>query len=377
MSEAALSVRGVTKTYPGGIVALRDVDLNVAKGELVAVVGPSGCGKSTLLRLVAGLDRADTGAIALGGQIADGLSPRERDVALVFQSHSLFPHLSAFDNMAYGLRLRGTPAPEIADRVGEAARTLGIEGLLARRPSQLSGGERQRVALGRALVRRARVLLLDEPLSSLDAHLRADLRREILRVHRLLGAVTLLVTHDQTEALSLADRVAVLKEGTLQQVGTPVELYEKPANRFVAGFIGVPAVSFFEGRIARREGSLIFECSSFTLPVAECRGAGSGVEGAVIAAIRPERWALGRHDTTDVAATVAGQVEWVEWAGPRAYAHVRLGDALVVVLCPEHPPAVGDAVQLRPDPGHVLFFDHATGKRLGASPGSAPSILAT
>jgi ABC-type sugar transport system ATPase subunit len=364
MSAPALAVRGIVKTFPGGIVALRDVTLEVAPGELVAVVGPSGCGKSTLLRLVAGLDHADVGAVEIDGRGADALSPRERDVALVFQSHSLFPHLSAFENMAYGLRLRGTPKGEIASRVDDAARTLGILGLLSRRPAELSGGERQRVALGRALVRRARLLLLDEPLSSLDAHLRADLRLEILRVHRLLGAVTLLVTHDQTEALSLADRVAVLKEGVLQQVGTPVELYEKPANRFVAGFIGVPAASFFEGRIAQREGGLTFECPGFTFPVAECRRAGSWTEGEVVAAIRPERWAWGRPDTTDVAATVAGQVEWVEWAGPRAYAHVRLGGALVVVLCPEHPPAVGDAVELRPDPSHVLFFDPATGQAI-------------
>jgi len=361
MSAPALAVRGITKTYPGGPVALRDLTLEIAKGELLAVLGPSGCGKSTLLRIVAGLDHPDVGAVEIGDRRADALSPRERDAALVFQTHSLFPHLSAFENLAYGLRLRGTPKGEIASRVDDAARTLGILGLLSRRPSELSGGERQRVALGRALVRRARILLLDEPLSSLDAHLRADLRLEILRVHRLLGAVTVLVTHDQTEALSLADRVAVLKEGTLQQVGAPVELYEKPANRFVAGFIGVPAISFFGGTIIRRGGGLAFECHYFAVPVTDSREAGLG-EGAVVAAVRPERWAFGRHETTD--RTVAGRVEWIEWAGPRAYAHVRLGEALVVALCPALAPAVGDAVHLRPDPNHVLFFDPATGQAL-------------
>jgi multiple sugar transport system ATP-binding protein len=360
MTAPALSIHGLTKSYPGAVVALRDVSFEVAPGELLAVVGPSGCGKSTLLRLVAGLDGADRGRVEMAGQVADALSPRERDVALVFQSHSLFPHLTASQNLAYGLRLRGTPADEIARRVAEAARTLGLEALLARRPSQLSGGERQRVALGRALVRRARLLLLDEPLSSLDAHLRADLRREILRVHRLLGAVTLLVTHDQAEAMSLADRVLVLKEGALQQIAAPVELYERPANRFVAGFIGVPATSFFEGRVVRQEGRLTFESPSLSFPVAETFP--SILAGDVVVGIRPEHWQWGLPPPTSGLAR--GRVEWIEWAGPRAFAHVRVGDVLIIALCPERAPAVGDAVHLAPDPGQVLLFDRATGQAL-------------
>ena len=368
MSEAtaALSIQGLTKVYPGGIVALRDVTLEVAPGELLAVVGPSGCGKSTLLRLVAGLDGADEGEVRTFGRVADALSPRERDVALVFQSHSLFPHMTAFDNMAYGLRLRGTPAGEVAQRVGEAARTLGVLDLLARRPSQLSGGERQRVALGRALVRRARILLLDEPLSSLDAHLRADLRQEILRVHRLLGAVTLLVTHDQAEAMSLADRVAVLKEGRLQQVGTPAELYERPANRFVAGFIGVPAASFFEGGVVQQDHQIVFESPSLTFAVAEqwwSALAGRG-EGDVVVGIRPEHWEWGQPEPVTGLAAAHGRVEWVEWAGPRAFAHIRVGEGLVVALCRERAPAVGDEAHLRPDPHRVLFFDRGSGQSL-------------
>ncbi len=364
MSGPALEVRRLTKTYPGGIVALRDVSLEIARGELLAVVGPSGCGKSTLLRLVAGLDGADDGEVRLDGRVADALSPRERDVALVFQSHSLFPQLSAFGNMAYGLRLRGTPADEIARRVGEAARTLGVFDLLPRRPSQLSGGERQRVALGRALVRRARLLLLDEPLSSLDAHLRADLRQEILRVHRLLGAVTLLVTHDQAEALSLADRVAVLKEGALQQVGTPAELYERPANRFVAGFIGVPAASFFEGRVVERGGQVLFESPSLAFPVAEAwePALASRSEGEVVVGIRPEHWEWGRQGPAS--RLVHGRVEWIEWAGPRAYAHVRVGEAVVVALCDERAPSVGEEAHLQPHSQRILLFDRATGRSL-------------
>jgi ABC-type sugar transport system ATPase subunit len=366
MIAAALSLRGITKRYPGDVVALRDLTLEVAPGELLAIVGPSGCGKSTLLRLVAGLDAADQGQIRIGEQEADALSPRERDVALVFQTHSLFPHLTAFGNMAYGLRLRDTPADEVARRVGEAARTLGLEALLTRRPSQLSGGERQRVALGRALVRRARLLLLDEPLSSLDAHLRADLRQEILRVHRLLGGLTLLVTHDQAEALSLADRVAVLKEGTLQQVGTPAELYERPASRFVAGFIGVPAASFFEGRVVGQEGRLTFVSPIVTFQMAEAwRSAfASRSESEVVVGIRPEHWGWPSPEAASGLTAAKGRVEWIEWAGPRAFAHVRVGAALVVALCPERALALGDEVHLRPDPGQVLFFDRTSGQSL-------------
>jgi multiple sugar transport system ATP-binding protein len=363
MNPPALSIRGLTKEYPGGIVALRDLTLAVAPGELLAVVGPSGCGKSTLLRLVAGLEGADAGEIRIEDRVADALSPRERDVALVFQSHSLFPHLSAFDNMAYGLRLRGTPGQEITARVGEAARSLGIEPLLTRRPAQLSGGERQRVALGRALVRRARLLLLDEPLSSLDAHLRADLRQVILRVHRLLGAVTLLVTHDQAEAMGLADRVAVLKEGALQQVGSPAELYERPANRFVAGFIGVPARSFFEGDVVSRGDEIAFESADLSFAM-ERRCLASLADHAgkgLVAGIRPEHWQWAPVGAAGERGDAHGRVEWLEWAGSRAFAHVRVGDTLIVALCPERPPALGDEVRLRPDPARVLFFDRAGG----------------
>jgi multiple sugar transport system ATP-binding protein len=366
MNGRALSIRGLTKVYPGAVVALREVSLEIAPGELLGVVGPSGCGKSTLLRLVAGLDGADRGEVEIDGRVASALSPRERDVALVFQSHSLFPHMSAFDNMAYGLRLRGTPGDEVAARVREAARTLGIEALLARRPAQLSGGERQRVALGRALVRRARILLLDEPLSSLDAHLRADLRQEILRVHRLLGGVTLLVTHDQAEALSLADRVAVLKEGTLQQVGTPTDLYDRPANRFVAGFIGVPAASFFEGGVTGQGNETVFESPSLRFAVGEPWRSGLAERAGsdVLVGIRPEHWRWGRPEAAGGPTAAQGRVEWIEWAGSRAFAHVRLGRTLIVALCPERPPAVGGEVPLRPDPDRVMWFDRTTGQSL-------------
>lgn len=355
----ALSLRGLTKTYPGLVRAVNDLSLDVADHELVAVVGPSGCGKSTLLRLVAGLEEASAGEVWIAGERADHLSPRERDVALVFQSHSLFPHMTAFDNLAYGLRLRGVAAKEIATRVQEAAETLGLGSLLQRRPSALSGGERQRVALGRALVRRPRLLLLDEPLSSLDAHLRAELRREIVRLHRRLGAVTLLVTHDQSEALSLADRVAVLKDGTLQQVGTPATLVERPANRFVAGFIGVPAMSFFEGELCEADGRLVFRHPALTLeiPGQWSETLSAARDRAVVLGVRPEAWTVGQPGET------RGEVEWAERIGDRLYTHVRLGDTVAVVLCPE-PARTGEVVHLAVHAKSVFLFDSQSGRSL-------------
>ena len=369
-APAGLRVRGLSKVYPGPVSALRDVSLEMAPRELLAVVGPSGCGKSTLLRLVAGLDEASAGEVWIGGAPADELPPRQRDVAVVFQSHSLFPHMSAFENMSYGLRLRGTAPREVAARVLDAARTLGLEGLLTRRPAQLSGGERQRVALGRALVRRPRLLLLDEPLSSLDAHLRAELRREIVRVHRHLGAMTLLVTHDQSEALSLADRVAVLHQGALQQVGVPTSLYEQPANRFVAGFIGVPAASFFEGEVVVEGGELLFRSPTLAIPVVEPwrRVLQGRVERAVVAGIRAEHWQWAEPSSAGAGRAVPGQVEWIEWTGPRSVAHVRAGPGIVRAVCGEKVPPVGAEVHLQPDPDRVLFFDRATGRALVVSP---------
>jgi multiple sugar transport system ATP-binding protein len=365
-ASAGLEIRGLSKVHPGAIHALRELSLDVAPRELLAVVGPSGCGKSTLLRLVAGLDSPTSGEVRIAGERANEWSPRERDVALVLESHSLFPHMSAFDNMAYGLRLRGTARAEIAARVEDAARTLGLEGLLARRPAQLSGGERQRVALGRALVRRPRLLLLDEPLSSLDAHLRAELRQEIVRVHRRLGAMTLLVTHDQAEALSVADRVAVLEAGALQQVGAPASLYESPSNRFVAGFIGVPAASFFEGRLVAENGHLLFQGPNLTVRVPEALRSAFRDLGArdVVAGVRPEHWRWADVSRGGARRATRGQVEWIEWTGWKAVAHVRVGEAAVRAVCGETTPATGETVHLEPDPDRVLYFDGATGRAL-------------
>ncbi len=249
MSRIALE--GITKRYQDGTTAVRSLDLSIADGELMVLVGPSGCGKTTALRMVAGLEEITEGTILIDGQPVNDMEPRDRDIAMVFQSYALYPHLTVRDNMAFSLKYRKTPKPEIRRRVDEAARILELEELLGRKPRQLSGGQRQRVAMGRAIVRQPRAFLMDEPLSNLDAKLRVQMRAEIARLQRSLGVTTIYVTHDQTEAMTLGSRVAVLRHGVLQQVASPQELYRRPANLFVAGFIGSPAMNLVEATLER------------------------------------------------------------------------------------------------------------------------------
>ena len=250
---ASVSVRGVEKSYDGGVVAVRGISLEVGDGEFVVLVGPSGCGKSTTLRMIAGLEEISGGEIWIGGRCVNQVPPRERDIAMVFQNYALYPHMTVRDNMGFGLKLRGTPKAEIATRVDEAARILDIVPLLARKPKALSGGQRQRVAMGRAIVRDPKVFLFDEPLSNLDAKLRVQMRTEIKRVHQAVRTTTVYVTHDQVEAMTLADRVVVMNGGVIEQVGPPQELYHRPATRFVAGFIGSPGMNFLPVRVADDE----------------------------------------------------------------------------------------------------------------------------
>ena len=244
-------LEGITKRYQDGTTAVRSLDLSIADGELMVLVGPSGCGKTTALRMVAGLEEITEGTILVDGQAVNDMEPRDRDIAMVFQSYALYPHLTVRDNMAFSLKYRKTPKPEIRRRVDEAARILELEDLLGRKPRQLSGGQRQRVAMGRAIVRQPRAFLMDEPLSNLDAKLRVQMRAEIAKLQRSLGVTTIYVTHDQTEAMTLGSRVAVLRHGVLQQVDSPQELYRRPANLFVAGFIGSPAMNLVEATLER------------------------------------------------------------------------------------------------------------------------------
>src|SRR5829696_5867374 len=256
---AQVTLENVTKVFPGGVKAVDALDLAVADREFVVLVGPSGCGKSTTLRMIAGLEEATSGTIRIGERVVNDVPPKDRDIAMVFQNYALYPHMTVYKNMAFALKLRKVPKPQIQQRVLEAARMLEIEHLLERKPRELSGGQRQRVAVGRAIVREPAAFLFDEPLSNLDAKLRVTTRAELKRLHQRLKTTTVHVTHDQEEAMTLGDRIFVMKEGKIQQADTPLRTYNYPINRFVAGFIGMPPMNFFDGRLLQGDGKLMFE----------------------------------------------------------------------------------------------------------------------
>jgi multiple sugar transport system ATP-binding protein len=274
-----IALEGVSKVFPGGVVAVDDVDLQIGEGEFMVLVGPSGCGKSTLLRMIAGLEGVSGGTIRIGDRDVTELAPRSRDVAMVFQNYALYPHMRVWDNLAFALKLRRTPKPALQERVGDVAGVLGLKELVDRKPGALSGGQRQRVAIGRAMVRDPQAYLMDEPLSNLDAKLRVGMRAELARLHDRLGVTTVYVTHDQVEAMTLGDRVAVLRDGTVQQCDTPEQLFERPANVFVAAFMGSPAMNLVDAEV--REGQLHMAGLSLPLP------RGTAPDGAVIAGLRP------------------------------------------------------------------------------------------
>jgi len=264
---AGIVLDDVWKVYPDGTEAVRALDLEIADGEFIVLVGPSGCGKTTALRMIAGLEAISKGTVSIGDKVVNDVPPKERDIAMVFQNYALYPHMSVFDNMAFGLKLQKVPRTQIEQRVHEAARILGLDELLGRKPKALSGGQRQRVAMGRAIVRHPRAFLMDEPLSNLDAKLRVQMRTEIARIQNDLGVTTIYVTHDQVEAMTMGDRVAVLRKGELQQVDTPQTLYEHPVNVFVGGFIGSPAMNLLEATLSAPDGGLVVEFGGFRLPV--------------------------------------------------------------------------------------------------------------
>ena len=343
----SVELRGVGKSF-GEVVALQPVDLVVADRELLVLLGPSGCGKSTLLRLVAGLEEPSQGEVWIGGRRVDDVDPKDRDVAMVFQGYALYPHRTVRGNLAYPLERRGGGRAERAERVRETARALGLEALLDRRPGELSGGERQRVAMGRALVRRPRVFLFDEPLSNLDARLRGELRGEIARLHASAGTTSLYVTHDQVEAMALGDRVAVLRAGRVEQVGTPREIYDRPASRFVAEFVGSPPMNLLP---AARDGDR-FATGPLSVP------APADAPDRVVLGVRPEH--------LQPAGPSPFRVERVEHFGPDAHVHCAAGPVAVVArLAATQAPAAGAEIGLCvDDPAHVHRFDPKSGARL-------------
>jgi multiple sugar transport system ATP-binding protein len=358
---AAIRLERVTKVYPNGHVAARDVDLEVRDGEFLVLVGPSGCGKSTLLRIVAGLETATRGRVWIGDRDVTDVPPQERDVAMVFQSYALYPHKTVRENLAFGLRMRRTPKAEIERRVAEAARVLGLAELLDRTPRELSGGQRQRVALGRAIVRDPKAFLFDEPLSNLDAKLRVQTRAELARLHRRLGATMLYVTHDQEEAMTLGDRVAVLRDGVLQQVAPPLEVYRRPANLFVAGFVGSPAMNLLRGRIRPTDEGLAFEAPGVTVPV----GSPNVRPGA-------EVWLGIRPPDVQVSAPGAGpvpaRVDVVEPRGSECIVHLAVGrDAATLVravLPPDREVREDEPVSLAFPQDRLHLFDAETESRI-------------
>jgi sn-glycerol 3-phosphate transport system ATP-binding protein/multiple sugar transport system ATP-binding protein len=362
------SARAVTKSFAGNPI-LRGVDLDIPEGTFAVLVGPSGCGKSTLLRLVAGLEEADSGTLSLAGKDVTHAPPRDRDVAMVFQSYALYPHLTVRENLAFGLKLRGAPAREIDERIREASAMLGLDPLLERLPKALSGGQRQRVAMGRAIVRRPAIFLFDEPLSNLDAALRAEVRVDIRRLHDRLGATTLYVTHDQVEAMTLADTLWVLNGGRVEQKGRPLDVYERPATRFVATFLGSPQMNLVEGKLARERGEWVVEGGGVTAAVDEERFGGALVEGrAVVLGVRPHDWEPAA-DGARVAARL--HVEIVEALGFEAFAHGWLkaaGPRVIARLEGAGAKRVGggDVLPLAVSPAHVHLFDPGTGRALDA-----------
>jgi len=345
MADVELS--SVRKSF-GAATILHELSLSVRSGEFMVLVGPSGCGKSTLLRLVAGLEEPTSGSVSIGGRRVDGVSPKDRGVAMVFQNYALYPHMTVRENIGFALKLAGLPAVEIASRTSEAARILGLETQLDKKPGQLSGGQKQRVAMGRAMMRHPQVFLFDEPLSNLDAQLRVQMRTEIARLHRRLKSTVLYVTHDQVEAMTLADRIAVLRGGRIEQIGAPLDVYHDPQTRFVASFIGTPTMNFLPAALAPR---------------------GAAPKGAAELGLRPEAARL--SSVSGAEALGGGEVALVETLGSSALVHVRLAEGEVVVETrADAAPAVDSPAEVWADPRALLYFD-ADGRRLRAAAGAA------
>jgi multiple sugar transport system ATP-binding protein len=350
MSE--IELRNVGKSY-GSLSVLNDISLDMSSGEFVVLVGPSGCGKSTLLRMIAGLEDISAGEITIGGKIVNDMPAKERDLAMVFQSYALYPHMKVADNMSFALKLAGVSKAEISRRVNDAAEILGLEHLLGRLPRELSGGQRQRVAMGRAIVRDPRAFLFDEPLSNLDAKLRVKMRGEIKKLHQRLGKTTIYVTHDQTEAMTMADTIVVLNGGKIEQMGPPLELYRNPRNLFVAGFIGSPEINLLKGDV---DGAMLRLADGTALPLPP--GIHPAQGRRVVYGIRPQHIRLATEG-------VAAEVALVEPTGDTQEVTLRLAAVDITMVLGDDPPLLpGEAVRIGIDPGNVLLFDEASGERI-------------
>ncbi len=354
---AAVDIRAVRKSF-GSAEVIHGVDVHIDDGAFVVLVGPSGCGKSTLLRMIAGLEEITEGEIAIGGRVVNDVPPKERDIAMVFQNYALYPHMKVFDNMAFSLRLAKTDPKAIRERVHRAAQILGLTDLLERYPRQLSGGQRQRVAMGRAIVRDPQVFLFDEPLSNLDAKLRVQMRTEIKELQQRLGTTSVYVTHDQIEAMTMAEEIVVMRDGYVEQIGTPLELYDRPANLFVAGFIGSPAMNFIRGTYRKDDSSAHVMLPAGARVPAPLTGATDGTD--VVYGVRPEHLALANGGEG-----LAGQVAVVEPTGADTHVVVRAAEhELLAVFRERHAFRPGQRITLRPDVASTHLFEASRGTRI-------------
>ena len=371
---AAIEITAARKSY-GAVDVLHGIDLSIADGEFIVLVGPSGCGKSTLLRMIAGLEDITSGTISIGGEIVNDLAPKDRDIAMVFQSYALYPHMNVADNMSYSLRLKKTPKEKIAEAIRNTSHILGLDPLLARRPKALSGGQRQRVAMGRAIVRRPKAFLFDEPLSNLDARLREQMRTEIRKLHRNLGATSVYVTHDQIEAMTMADRIVAMHEGVVQQVGDPLTIYDSPANVFVAGFIGSPAMNFLTGAIALRGGRcLVVTPGGCEIPAPALPELADGQK--IILGARPENLVIAGGSSADA---ISATIDLIEPMGLSTLVHLTIGqdkapqDTLKLFTLTRPRGEIGSRIGIRFDQDKIHLFDPATGRRLlPPAPGGEP-----
>ncbi|GAB6085415.1 ABC transporter ATP-binding protein [Alkaliphilus crotonatoxidans] len=360
---ASLTLKSIFKTYSGEVIAVKDLNLEIRDKEFLVLVGPSGCGKSTTLRMIAGLEEISRGELYIDDRLVNEVAPKDRDIAMVFQNYALYPHMSVYDNMAFGLKLRKMSKEEIKRRVEEAAKILDIEEYLNRKPKALSGGQRQRVALGRAIVREPKVFLMDEPLSNLDAKLRVQMRTELAKLHKKLQTTFIYVTHDQTEAMTMGDRIVVMKEGVVQQVDSPLNLYNHPQNMFVAGFIGSPQINFIHGTLKESEDAVIFEFGQNEIKMPEDRAKilkNRGYIGRrVVLGIRPEdvhneEDYVKEHQDTSLEATV----EVTELMGAEIYLYMKLGEESITArISARSHVSSGDSIKLALDPKRIHLFD--------------------
>ncbi|HNZ99465.1 sn-glycerol-3-phosphate ABC transporter ATP-binding protein UgpC [Ruminococcus sp.] len=373
---AGLTLKGIYKKYPGGVVAVSDVNLEIRDKEFIVLVGPSGCGKSTTLRMIAGLEEISEGELYIGDRLVNDIAPKDRDIAMVFQNYALYPHMTVFDNMAFGLKLRKVPKAEIERKVNEAAKILDLTHLLDRKPKAMSGGQRQRVALGRAIVRSPKVFLLDEPLSNLDAKLRAQMRTEIAKIHKKLGTTFIYVTHDQTEAMTMGDRIVCMKDGFVQQIDTPQNLYENPVNKFVAGFLGSPQMNFIDAELKEEYGQFIVEFGAsngrgnryqIIVPESEVNeDLGSYVGKEIILGVRPESI----HDeemylSNASTGVIDANVEITEMMGAETYLYLLCeGIPLTARVSPRSTARPGDDIKVAIDPNRIHIFDKETEKAI-------------